>query len=148
MAFYYSEDGEKQKTFVYCSWCQKHMTRDFSKDMFSKKYHACSRDCQNKLSSFLQSKDWTGLTEKQKWLVGHVGFKAHVEKWNTWQHSQAVEYLKAAKPSKKAKVKKVVLRNPENMLQAHSEALKDDPEKLSTAFIENLMGWEKKEVKT
>ena len=147
MAFYYSEDGVKQRTYVYCSWCQKPVTRDFMKDLFSKKYHACSRDCQNKLSSFLQSKDWTGLNERQRWLVSHVGFKAHVEKWNLWQHSQAVKSLTVAKPSKKAKVERIILKNPENMLQAHSEALKDDPEKMDAAFLERIMGWGEKEVK-
>lgn len=111
-----------------------------------KKFIACKPECQKKLSKVFQSKEWLDLSEKDKDRFQY-GVRTWYEKQEEVRMLRAKKYLAATKPSQMAKVKRIILKNPENMLLAHHVALKDDPEKLGTAFIENLMGWEVKDLK-
>jgi hypothetical protein len=75
-----------------------------------------------------------------------VGYKKYAEDLELYRYTQMTEYLKAHNRKQLAKVKKIVPKNPEIMLLAHYEALQDDPEAMSSKFIDNIMGWNQDEV--
>jgi hypothetical protein len=125
---------------TFCDWCGKMIQRSgsYTKEK-KKKYIACKPECQKKLSQVFQSKEWLDLSEKEKNLFKY-GVRTWYEKQEEASMLKAKKYFKVAKPSQMAKAKRHVPKKSSTILKAHDEAMKDDPERLSSTFITNILG--------
>jgi hypothetical protein len=128
----------------FCNWCHKFFTRKIPATRpiaLNEKYIACSPECQKKLSSVFQSKEWQALSEKERMLCGgRSGMRQWYENREAERVLKVKKYLQANKRSQMAKVPRYVPKKAETILKAHSEVLGNDPESLSPEFIENIMG--------
>jgi hypothetical protein len=128
-----------------CNWCRITFTpkskRSRSKPVWKGQYIACSPECQKKLSSVFQSKEWQKLSERERMIHGgKYGLRDWYDKMEAERVAKVTKYLQANKRSQMAKVKRFIPKNAETILKAHSEVLANDLDSLSLGFIENIMG--------
>jgi hypothetical protein len=129
-----------------CNWCRITFTpkskRPRSKPSWNAQYIACSPECQKKLSSAFQSKEWLALPENRRGYIGKYGIRDWYDDMEAERVAKVTKYLQANKRSQMAKVKRFIPKKAETILKAHNEALGNDPESLSTQFMKKIIGKE------
>jgi hypothetical protein len=124
--------ASKTITIYSCTLCGKIVTRPIN----SKKYVACSPECQKKLTKIFQTvypkEVWDKMTPLEKTNARYKMKSLYLE-FEGKELVKMKKYLTSEKPKKR-----VILKHTDLIFKAHEEVAKEDPESLTTEFMQKL----------
>jgi hypothetical protein len=134
-----------------CEVCGKEKVINPSR-ITGKTFFTCSKTCQYIMTGKLNKERWNNLTEEQRekqinrFSIYHKNKRIGFDKYWSAHNEKMLEHTVSVMKDHKGMVKDHeraglnISKNPCILLKAHAILLKDDPERLTSDFCQNLMG--------